>query len=128
MPHLILLTALVIYAVGLFLALRSFGLGLIQTLATGVMTIAFVWSALHLVYVSDALHAAGLVEVPASVASDSVPFAWLWRYIAENGWIVGIVFYVPIWLAAALIRVVRRPSGNTSSRSRIAARPDSDVR
>jgi hypothetical protein len=108
MSHLILLIALVLYAIGLLLVLRTFGLGLVQTLASGMVTIVFVWSALHLVYVSDVLYEAGLVAIPASVAADSVPFAWLWRYIAKNGWIVGVAFYVPIWLVAALIRVLRQ--------------------
>ena len=115
MSHLILLTALVLYAIALLLALRSVGLGFVQTLASGVMTIAFVWSALYLVYVSDVFHAAGLVEIPASVASVSVPYGWLWRYAAENGWVVGIVFYLFLWLAAALIRVLQ-PSSNHASR------------
>lgn len=112
MHHLMLLLALVLYAVGLVLALRRFGLGLVQTLVSGAVTIAFVWGALHLAYVSDALHAAGLVAIPASVAADAVPYAWLWRYIAWNGWIVGIVYYVPVWIAAAFFRVVRRQPGS----------------
>lgn len=58
MSHVILLSALVLYAIAMLLTLRNVGLGLVQTLASGVMTIAFVWSALHLVYVSDVLHAA----------------------------------------------------------------------
>ena len=107
MAHLIFLTVMVLYAIGLVLALRSFGISLVQTLASGLLSIAFVWGALYLVYVSDALYAAGLTTIPASIASDSVPFAWLWRYIAERGWIAGIVFYVPLWLAAALIRTLR---------------------
>lgn len=113
MPHLILFTALALYAIGLLAALRRLGIGLIQTLVSGVVTIAFVWGALHLAYVSDALYAAGLVPTPASVALDSVPFAWLWRYIAVHGWIVGIAFYIPIWLVAALIRVLRRQPNNS---------------
>ena len=108
MVHLLLLAALALYAIGLLLALRSFGPGLVQTLASAVLTLAFVWTALYLVYVSDFLYTAGLVTIPASVALESVPFAWLWRYIAVNGWIVGIVIYVPVWLAAALARSLRQ--------------------
>jgi hypothetical protein len=108
MSHLILLTALALYAAGVFLTLRSVGLGVIQTLTSGLVTIAFVWGALHLVYVSDALYSVGLVALPASVAWNSVPFAWLWRYIALNGWLVGIAFYVPIWLSAALVRLLQQ--------------------
>ena len=108
MSHVILLTALALYAAGVFLTLRSVGLGVIQTLTSGLVTIAFVWGALHLVYVSDALYSVGLVALPASVAWNSVPFAWLWRYIALNGWLVGIAFYVPIWLSAALVRLLQQ--------------------
>jgi hypothetical protein len=107
MAHLIFLAVIALYAIGLVIALRSFGIGLVQTLASGLLTIAFVWSALYLVYVSDILYAAGLATIPASVALESVSFAWLWRYIAERGWIVGMLFYVPLWLAAALIRTLR---------------------
>lgn len=113
MPHLILLIALALYATGLFLALRSFGVSLVKTLTSGIVTIAFVWGALHLVYVSDALYAAGLVALPASATWASVPFAWLWRYIALNGWLAGIAFYTPIWLAAALARLSRRRLNNS---------------
>jgi hypothetical protein len=60
MSHLILLTALALYAIGLILASWRFGVGLIQTLASGIVTIAFVWVAFYLVYVSDVLYAAGL--------------------------------------------------------------------
>jgi hypothetical protein len=117
MAHLILLAALVLYAIALLLALRSVGLGLIQVLASGVMTIAFVWSALYLVYVSDVLHAAGLIEIPPSVASVAVPYGWLWRYAAENGWVVGIVYYLFLWLVAALIRVLQPSSNRVSGRN-----------
>lgn len=113
MPHLILLTVLMLYAAGLVLALRKFGIGLVQTVASSMVTIAFVWSALHLAYASDVLYAAGLVSIPTSVAVDSVPFAWLWHYIARNGWIVGIAFCAPIWLAAAFTRVLRQRPGNS---------------
>lgn len=109
MHHLILFTALLLYAIVLLLVLRRFGLGLIQTLLSGVVTIAFVWGVLHLVYASDALYDAGLVAIPASVAADAVPYAWLWRYIACNGWIVGIACYVPVWFAAAFMRALRQP-------------------
>jgi hypothetical protein len=117
MAHLILLAALVLYAIALLLALRSVGLGLTQVLASGVMTIAFVWSALYLVYVSDVLHAAGLIEIPPSVASVAVPYGWLWRYAAENGWVVGIVYYLFLWLVAALIRVLQPSSNRVSGRN-----------
>jgi hypothetical protein len=110
MSHLILFTALVLYVIGLLLVLRKFGIGLIQTLVSGAVTIAFVWGALHMVYVSDILYTAGLVTMPPSAALQSVPFAWLWRYIAGYGWIVGCVLYVLIWLGAALIRLLRRPN------------------
>ena len=108
MSHLILVAALALYAVGLTLALSRMGVGLIQSLVSGIATVAFVWTAFYGVYVSDVLYAAGVVEVPASVALVSVPFAWLWQYIARNAWIVGIVLYVPIWLVAALIRLLRQ--------------------
>jgi hypothetical protein len=113
MSHLILLIALVLYAIALLLALGKFGVGLIQTVASGVATIAFVWGGLYLVYASDILYTADLVKMPVSVALDSVPFAWLWRYTAIYGWAVGITFYVPIWLAAALIRVLRQRPNNS---------------
>jgi hypothetical protein len=117
MSHLILLTALALYAIGLILASWRFGVGLVQTLASGIVTIAFVWVAFYLVYVSDVLYAAGLAEVPASVALESVPFAWLWQYVAKNAWIVGIVYYVPVWLAAVLIRLMRqRPNSSFKSK------------
>lgn len=119
MHHLILLTALALYAAGLFLALQSLGVGLIQTLTAGVVTVAFVWGALHLAYVSDALYTAGVVALPASVAWTSVPFAWLWRYIALNGWLVGIAFYVPIWLSAAVVRLLRQRPNNSFKPSRL---------
>ena len=113
MQHVIILSALALYAAGLFLLLRSVGIGVIKTLASGVATVAFVWGALYLVYVSDALYAAGIVALPASVARASVPFAWLWRYIAVNGWIVGIVFYAVLWLAAAIFRLLRQHAHNS---------------
>jgi hypothetical protein len=108
MSHLILLTTLALYAIGLVLVLRRLGVGLVQTLASGIVTVAFVWIVFRLVYSSDLLYAAGLVEVPASVALGSVPFAWFWQHVARSAWIVGIVFYMPIWVAAALVRLLGR--------------------
>ena len=84
-----------------------------QTLVSAAITIASAWGVLHLAYVSDALYEAGLVALPASVAWQSVPFAWLWHYIAANGWAVGVVLYVPVWLAAALARAMRQRPNNS---------------
>jgi hypothetical protein len=51
------------------------------------------------------------------VSLESVPFAWLWQYVAKNAWIVGIVYYVPVWLAAVLIRLMRqRPNSSFKSK------------
>jgi hypothetical protein len=113
MSHLILLIALLLYAIVLLSVLSRIGVGLIQTVATGVATMAFVWGALYLVYASDILYTAGLVDMPASVALASVPFAWLWRYLAVHGWAVGVVLYGPIWFAAALVRILRQRPDNS---------------
>ncbi|KFN43022.1 hypothetical protein [Arenimonas oryziterrae] len=107
MSHLILLAALLIYAVGLLYLFRRFGIGLAMSLASGVATVAFAWGALYLVYASDVLYALGVADMPAAVLATDARFGWLLRYIAVNGWIVGIVYFVPIWLAAALIQLLR---------------------
>ena len=114
MTHLVLLTALTLYAVVVFFALRRFGVGLAPTLVAAAITIGFVWGALYLAYVSDALYEAGLAKRPASFVWREVPFAWLWHYIAVNGWIVGVVVYVPIWLGAALFRAINPRPNNPS--------------
>ena len=109
MAHLILWVTLCVYAVGLVLVARRFGVGWVQTLVAGVVTVGFVWMAFHLVFVSDVLYSAGLVDVPAEVALQSVPFAWFWQYVARRAWIVGLVGFVPLWLVAALVRWIWPP-------------------
>jgi len=107
MSHLILLAALLFYAIGLLYMFRRIGIGLATSLASGVATVAFAWGALYLVYASDMLYTLGVVDIPAAVLARDVRFGWLLRYTAVNGWIVGIVYYVPIWFTAALIHILR---------------------
>jgi hypothetical protein len=124
MSHLILLAALLLYAVGLLCALRHIGIGLLASGASGLATVGFVWGALHLAYASDILHAIGFVDIPASVVAKEARFGWLLRYVAVHGWVVGIVYYVPIWVLAALVRVLRRPDSSFKP-TPLAARLDS---
>lgn len=118
MSHLVLLIALLLYAVGMLWVLRRIGIGVAASLASGVATVAFVWGALYLVYATDVLHALGIVDIPAAVLATDVRFGWLLRYAAVHGWIAGIVYFVLVWFIAALTHLLRPRNSLKSERSR----------